>query len=225
MRREEAAPRAHGGRVEVELKYSAAGEAFTRLAQVEALGPLRLGATHGYDELDRYLDTGDGRLAAAGWACRLRHREREYLVSLKGPAEGGGGALHRRPEVEGPATDGLDPRDWPDSPARAFLAQLAGGLAPLVERLRLRQRRVEREALLDDRAVGVLSLDEAVVLAAGEELATLRDVELELGAEVEHLAAQVDAALAAVPGLLAQPASKLARALALMENDDARRTV
>src|SRR5207237_9751250 len=96
---------------------------------------MHLGAAETFLEVDRYVDTRDGRLAAARWACRLRRRARRHLISLKGPAadasgeHGGtlGGALHRRQEIEGPAGAGLDPRGWPESPARSRLLELKGG--------------------------------------------------------------------------------------------------
>src|SRR5205823_1996850 len=112
------------GLLETELKLSSTSAApLGRLASAQQLGPMHLGAAETFLEVDRYVDTSDGRLAAARWACRLRRRARRYLISLKGPAadssgeHGGtlGGALHRRPEIEGPAGAGLDPKGWPES--------------------------------------------------------------------------------------------------------------
>ena len=66
--------------------------------------PARSGAGK-VDEVDRYLDTVDLRLATARWACRLRTREGRTIVSLKGPCGTcSGDALHLRGEVEGPAS-------------------------------------------------------------------------------------------------------------------------
>ncbi len=115
--------------LELELKYLAIDPAPLRaLAAVSSLGPARLGPVSVADELDRYLDTPDLRLATARWACRLRTRGGRMKLSLKGPAaHRPQDALHRRPEVEGPAGPGLDPGTWPPSPARDLLASLADG--------------------------------------------------------------------------------------------------
>lgn len=209
----------HEPRVEVELKYAADPPALEVLAAIERLGPAEVGPAILNDETDRYLDTADGRLAAAAWACRLRTRRVEGVartfVSLKGPAEAVAGAMHRRPELEGPATGDPDPDAWPPSAARELLASLAAG-APLAEGVVLEQRRRERPVRLAGRTIATLSLDEARILHAGEPLGNLRVVELELAdgsaAPVEELAA----ALERVPGLHADPRSKLEHALALV---------
>src|ERR1700674_2671044 len=94
------------GRIEAELKFRAADERpLEMLAASATLGPAELGPARTADEVDRYLDTADLRLAAVHWACRLRSREGSALLSLKGPAEHIDGAtLHLRPELEGRAT-------------------------------------------------------------------------------------------------------------------------
>lgn len=203
--------------LEVELKYRATPAALAELERVDRIGEATIGPVHRVDEVDRYLDTPDGRLAAARWACRLRTRDGRTVISLKGPPSGSAGAIHRRPEIEGPASESLDPSAWPPSAARERLAALAGSLAPLVERLRLRQRRLERSVSLAGRPVGTLSLDEVAVAWRGAQCGTLRDVELELVAEAEPLVGELAGALAAVRGLDPEPRSKLERALAAVE--------
>jgi inorganic triphosphatase YgiF len=171
-------------------------------------------------ETDRYLDTPEGALAAARWACRLREREGVTRLSLKGPAEVTDGAWHpRRPEVEGPATASVDPTDWPESDARRTLAELAGE-AELVERLELRQERTERPAIADGEPVATLSLDVVDVLQGGWMLGRMLIVELELASDealradrFEALAAE----LAARPGLHPDPRTKLEHALEMLD--------
>jgi inorganic triphosphatase YgiF len=205
--------------VEVELKLSASGAGpLEWLASVERLGKARLGPATTIDELDRYLDTPDRRLASARWACRLRTRGDRTIVSLKGPAEpGSGGALHRRPEVEGPATAEPDPPAWPPSEARDFVDELRAG-QPLAERLALAQRRTERAVLIDGARLGTLSLDRVRVLHDGAPLGELHVAELELTAGAnEAQLGELAAALAAVEGLRPDPTTKLERALALLD--------
>jgi inorganic triphosphatase YgiF len=211
--------------LESELKYRAETDASLQaLATPRHLGPATLGPARAVDEVDRYLDTDAGHLARARWACRLRTREGRTLLSLKGPPHHAeGAALHLRPELEGPAGNGLDPDRWPRSPARDLLLELSGGVA-LVERLALAQRRTEREVLVAGRRVGLLSLDRARVLHRGTEVGVLRVVELELepGALAGGLdVAVLEEALSAVPGLRPDAASKLERALALLGGEPA----
>jgi inorganic triphosphatase YgiF len=210
--------------VEVEAKFRADDPApLEALAAMSTLADASLGPPRGVVEIDAYLDTVDGRLADARWACRLRNRDGALRLSLKGPAEpGGGGLIHRRPEVEGPASAILDPTQWPPSEARDLLARLSGG-EPLLERFRLRQRRTERGVLVDDRPIGTLSLDDVTVLRDGRmEAGRLFTVELELlpaadpsaTDDLERLAAALDAR----PGLVPDPRTKLEHALELLSS-------
>ncbi|MDQ2853877.1 MAG: CYTH domain-containing protein [Chloroflexota bacterium] len=207
-------------RIEAELKYWASEEGPLRaLAAAQTLGPAELGSTHIVDEVDRYLDTADLRLASQHWACRLRAREGRTVVSLKGPAEHAAkDSLHRRAEVEGPAGPSLAPMAWPPSTARQRLLEMTGGKA-LIERFSLEQERTERSVSLNATRVGLLSLDRGRVMHRGIELGRLAVVELELdpaalAAGLDH--GQLADALAAIPGLVADPSSKLERALRLL---------
>jgi inorganic triphosphatase YgiF len=208
-----------GPRIEAELKYLAADDRpLRRLAAMDRLGPADLGPASSTVELDRYLDTADLRLAAAGWACRLRTRDGTTTVSLKGPAEHGAKeALHRRPELEGAAGASLDPRTWDASEARAFLLSLTGGEA-LAERFRLEQERTERSVEVSGARIATLSLDRVLVLAAGDEVGRLCVVELEFepGADLGEAASRLGGALTRVPGLDLDPLSKFEHAVAML---------
>ena len=202
---------------EVEAKLQAGDPAPLEALSIEpTLGEAALGPARTVDETDRYLDTADGRLDAARWACRLRAREGVVRVSLKGPAEEPQLSwLHRRPELEGPATDSADPADWPMSDARRELERLSGG-APLVERLRLQQRRTERPLSMGGRRVATLSLDRVVIVRGERRAGELFIVELELvdadALRDDELQGLADA-LAARPGLVPDPRTKLEHAL------------
>lgn len=205
---------------EVEARFRADGPRPLRdLATADHLGRARLGAARAFDEVDAYLDTEAGALSDARWACRLRTRGGRTVVSMKGPPEASpAGGIHRRPEVEGPATPSRDPSEWPPSPARDLVDRLRGG-ARLVERLTLHQRRTERDVVLEpNRVVATLSLDEVRAVAPGAELGTFAVVEVELVAgddRDEGALRELAAALAARPGLRPDPQTKLERALEL----------
>lgn len=216
--------------LELELKYRTLDPAPMRtLAAVSSLGPATLGPAIAADELDRYLDTPDLRLATAHWACRLRIRGGRTMISLKGPARHDpGDALHRRPEIEGPGGPGTDAGVWPPSPARDLLVALAGGPSAselgLIERFSLAQHRTERAVLEGDRQVGLLSLDEVTVLRDGAPRGTLLAVEVEFRAgeaPEPRLVTELDAALAAVIGLRHDPHTKLEHALSILGELDA----
>jgi inorganic triphosphatase YgiF len=214
--------------VEVELKLLATDAAPLRLlARHRRLGPARLGLLSRVTEVDHYLDTEDGRLAAAGWACRLRTRGGNTIVSLKGarlgPPAGGRTprGIHRRPELEGPAETGSDPAAWLPSAARTKLVALADGLR-LIERFALYQRRSQRTVQVGALRVGMLTLDRVRVQRGRRLVGRLWSVELELvpGADwASPLVAALLAALEAVPGLRTDQLSKLQHAEAMVRRD------
>jgi inorganic triphosphatase YgiF len=204
---------------EVEARFRAeTTEPLDELAARRRLGPAVLGPSRTIDEMDRYLDTDDGRLAAARWACRLRTRDGDIRISLKGPAGRSADEwMHRRPEIEGPASGTLDPDAWPPSAARDLLATLRGE-QPLRERLRLNQRRTERRVTVDGpQALGTLTLDRVQMWANEVDLGALFVVELELddaSSRAETRLSALATALARVPGLVPEPLTKLEHALA-----------
>jgi len=206
---------------EVEAKFRADGEGPLRqLESMSRLGETELGEPRAIEEVDTYLDTRRGALGAARWACRLRRRGDKVTLSLKGPAEAGSaGWAHRRPEVEGPASESLEPHRWPPSAARDLVNSLRGE-EPLLERLTLQQRRVERSVRAENAAVGVLTLDHVRVEHEGRAAGEMHIVELELvaGAPREHeeLLARLADVLAKVPGLAPDGLSKLEHALELI---------
>lgn len=206
--------------IEVEARFRITDPAVvTRLTGLTRIGPASLGPASEADETDDYLDTADGALAAIRWACRLRHRGNTVIVSLKGPpAAGTRGWMHRRPELEGPATAEPIPERWPPSDARDFLDQLRAG-QPLRTRLTLRQRRVERSVTVEGEPIGILTVDHVTVIGADRAGGQFGIVELELAGEgpaAERLLPELAAALGRLDGLVEEPRSKLERALEML---------
>lgn len=129
------------------------------------------------DITDRYFDTADGALSAAGYGARLRRTGRQTVVTVKSDLEVIGG-LHRRLELEAPATRSLDPHKWPESEPRARVFEVAGERR-LIESFVVKQQRHELEASVAGAVVQV-SLDEAQVFACGRTAGELRQLEVEL---------------------------------------------
>ncbi|MEX1363045.1 MAG: CYTH domain-containing protein, partial [Nannocystaceae bacterium] len=107
---------------------------------------------------DRYIDTAYGALEHAGFGARLRREDNgPYLVTVKSashdrPAQTGKGAkaskaLSQRVEVEGPATERLDPDTWPSSAARELINEVREG-ARLRTLFTINQRREKKTLAL-----------------------------------------------------------------------------
>jgi CHAD domain-containing protein/adenylate cyclase class IV len=203
-----------GRPIEIELKYrvidAAAGEAY--LAADELAGFHPASPVRSTQVEDRYIDTADGAMARAGFAARLRQTAKGTTVAVKSAVRRvGGGSIHRREELEGPADRTAHPRDWPPSDARSVLLEQCGD-APLVELVTIRQLRRKRILERDGTAVE-LSLDEVDAVTRSRVVGRFVELEVELvrGREA-HLAA-IDALLAADPGLAPAETSKLQAAL------------
>jgi CHAD domain-containing protein len=200
--------------VEVELKYRmssvAPGErllAADELAGLRALGP----ATDMRNE-DRYLDTPDASLAAAGYAGRLRTTDAGTLITLKGLRRmDDGGAAHRREELEGPADPSRPPTAWPQSAARDLVIEIVGDRA-VVELVTVRQLRRKRLFGADGATVE-LSLDHVEVVADGRVIERFAELEAELREGDEAILGPLADVLGGIEELVPTATSKLDRAL------------
>ncbi|MDQ3492107.1 MAG: CHAD domain-containing protein, partial [Chloroflexota bacterium] len=160
---------------------------------------------------DRYVDTAERSLEAAGYGVRLRRIDGHRLVTVKSMAQdaqrdGEPQALHRRLELEAPASARLDPATWPEGPARERIESLIGG-----ERLRTRftlvQRRLERD-LVSDGLQATLSLDTAEVRRRGESLGTFATLEVEAADGADRLLSQLAGPLESTGLISAETRSK-----------------
>ena len=156
------------GSIEVEIKFDVLDRVAARATLgANGLGDLQsTGPTTRMQLVDRYVDTSDGRLHAAGWAARIRTVGEQSRINLKAlrPADEAG--IARRQELEGDAGPGLSPDPWPTSAARRRLIQLTRG-EPLIEVLVLRQDRLAR-CFGDSSGALELSLDRVEVLVADQ---------------------------------------------------------
>ena len=117
--------------MEIEAKFSVPNrQTYRSLLRLRDTAGYVLIPTSAVQMADRYFDTADGRLLAAGYACRLRTENASVLATLKGLG-GAQGAIHHRDEQEIQlAAWTPDATAWPASPARDLALKLSGG-APL----------------------------------------------------------------------------------------------
>ncbi len=192
---------------EVELKYAVRDVQALRALLESQLSPaITAGPWSTRNDEDAYIDTEADALAQAGFGGRLRRRGSRFTLSLKSrgtvgpdPDEEDSGqavpeALHRRVEIEGPATRSLDPRDWSDSPARQRLVDIIGE-APLRIRFVVQQRRAVRELRDEDGHAAEVSLDEVRVRSGGKVVGSFAALEVEAIGESRALLDQMAADL------------------------------
>jgi CHAD domain-containing protein len=211
--------------VEIELKYrlrqEAAGDRYLAADDIGGFHPIS--PVRSTQLEDRYLDTGDGALARAGFAARLRQTAKGTTVSVKSLARrGGNGGAHRREELEGPADRTAGPRDWPASDARSLILEQCGD-APLVELVTIRQLRRKRKLQSADTIVE-LSLDEVDAVARSRVVDRFVELEVELVEGDESALDPIDAVLADDPGLAISTGSKLEAALSAIQASAGRRS-
>jgi CHAD domain-containing protein len=207
--------------MEVELKFrmtdAATGErliAGDELAGFTALGPAETSNVE-----DRYVDTPDGALAAAGYAGRLRSDDHTTLITLKGLRRADdGGVVHRREELEGPAVEGEAAASWPESAARDTVLRLAAD-QPLTEIACIRQTRRKR-LYGRDGAVVEVSVDDVSVLADGSVAERFAELELELREGDEAALEPLADLLNEIEELVPAQTSKLERALAAVHREE-----
>lgn len=204
---------------EVESRYVVPDRAlFNRLRKLGRLGLYDMVPKGSVRVTDHYLDTRGRALMRQGWACRLRSRNGDWLLTLKGPNDPRG-AILSRPELEISLPDPIqDVAHWPKGEIRQRVQQLTGGL-PLQMLLTIKQLRHLFAVSEASRPVGELSLD--VVRIAGNGLrhqSYMLECELLEGGRIADLEA-LDRLLLGEYGLIAEPRSKLRRALELVEQE------
>jgi CHAD domain-containing protein len=225
---------------EVELKYRvtdlAALRAWIESGWPEALSWAVLGASRTKAVEDRYFDTPREALRQHGFGARLRRVGGRHTVTVKSlspdellTVEGSadprppatdpspGDAIHRRIELEGPASGRLDPGTWPSSPARELIDELRGA-ARLRGLFTVRQVREVRQVTSTDGSAE-LSLDEVRVIAGRTVVGTFAELEVESTGGSPDLLAGIARVLAATGLLVPAARSKEAQARTLVDRE------
>ncbi|MCY7418862.1 MAG: CHAD domain-containing protein, partial [Chloroflexi bacterium] len=212
---------------EVELKYRVSDiesiRGYLSGPWTAALPDVVLGETTLRLVEDRYFDTQHGVLQRHGFGARLRRHGEGVTLTVKSLAQDElssdvpPDALHRRIELEGPATARLDPDGWPSSPARELVDELRGG-ARLKARFTIRQRRAVRDVQGMDGAAQ-LSLDEVEVIVGRAVVGTFSELEIESTAGDASLLRRLAAELEASGLVSAAAGSKEQQARLLVEHE------
>ena len=207
--------------MEVELKFRmtdvATGERLLSsddLGGFKAIAPVELVLNE-----DRYLDTPDAALAAAGYAGRLRRTAGGTVITLKGLRRVGTGAAHRREELEGPADPTSAPPTWPESAARDAIVRIAGDRV-LVELVVLRQARQKRRYGRNGTVVE-LSVDEVEVLSGDRVIERFAELEAELQEGDDAALEPLGELFGEMEELIPAETSKLERALFAIRREHA----
>jgi CHAD domain-containing protein/adenylate cyclase class IV len=205
---------AGAGPLEIELKYrmtdATTGDrllAADDLAGLTASAPV---ATVVHE--DRYVDTPDGALSAAGYAGRFRSSGGETIITLKGlRRQDDGGAAHRREELEGPADLESAATNWPESAARDAVISIVGE-ATLGELVRVRQVRRKRDYAANGTVVE-LSVDDVEVVMGDRVIERFAELEVELRQGDEAALEPLVDLLSEIEELVPAETSKLERAM------------
>ena len=211
---------AGAGPLEIELKYrmtdAATGDrllAADDLAGLTAAAPVET-VVHE----DRYVDTPDGALAAAGYAGRFRSSGEETIITLKGlRRQDDGGAAHRREELEGPADPETAAPAWPESAARDAVISIVGE-ATLGELVLVRQVRRKRDYTADGTVVE-LSVDDVEVVMGDRVIERFAELEVELRQGDEAALEPLVDLLSEIEELVPAETSKLERAMDAVRRD------
>ncbi len=203
--------------MEIEAKFALPNrQTYRDLLRLRALAGFTLIPTAAVHITDRYFDTADSRLLAAGYTCRLRTEGALVLATLKGLG-GARGAVHHRDEQEVQLVAWTpEVAVWPASSARDLAQKLTGGM-PLQPLFDLEQHRSRADVMDEARRVAELSLD-AVRATVGRRPALYYELEVELKPEgTETDLATVVQELRTIYNLTPEPRSKFERALETLQ--------
>lgn len=201
---------------EIELKYTIPDDAAAQrlLAQTE-WGPFRRGPIQQQHLYDRYCDSADHALAAAGYALRVRQAAGMAAVQVKSRSPAGGGHQHQRQEWRVITPTPLQPLLWPISPARNLILAILPdpALLPLFAVAQVRHR---AGLWLHDQEIAEWTVDRVSWLVAGRSL-TAWEMEIELApGQSPALLDAVDRYLLAQGQVQPQTDSKFVRGLRLL---------
>lgn len=203
--------------VEIEAKFLLRRPAqFERVLETLSCHDYSVTECETRNQVDRYFDTEDWRILAAGWALRHRRDDSSEKLTLKSVGSRDG-LLYRREEIEQPLRAGT-PSCEPTAPGPVEdkLEQLVNG-AHRRELFTVENRRSHFRLHVQhgDPAIMDLCLDRARIISPGAAANGLffTEIEVELEAGEPEAVAQLAAILEQQAGLLPSEFSKFERGL------------
>ena len=163
--------------MEIESKYAASEDQINNLLEVDALGEYSLKDAGEHDLTDHYMDTADGDILKGGYACRIREKSGQWILTLKGLG-GANGAIHQREEYEMAVQTDIQ-QQWPNDSIPELLISLTRSNT-LTELFTIRQYRILRKVYQSRRFVGEMSLDAVDMRTSSGQISRSYEVEIEL---------------------------------------------
>ena len=200
--------------LEIEAKYTASEAQFADILKITKLGEYKLQEMEEQVLTDHYMDTSEGDIRNGGYACRLREKHGQLILTVKGMGSAEG-SIHKREEYEAKIQKETSPEQWPDSPARSLILSLIHS-KPLSELCAIHQRRTKRAVYHNQRRVGEMSLD-VVDMQVGVQLRRCYEIEMELQQDGTLQDLKILDTILAGYGLRPEPLSKFERALIQIE--------
>ena len=200
--------------MEIEAKYTASDVQFSDLMKVHALGEYSLEDLEDQTLSDHYMDTRQRDIGKGGYACRMREKSGQWLLTVKGLG-GVEGSIHQREEYEIEIQQDTPPEQWPDSPARDLVISLTRS-HPLVELCTIHQHRTKRAVYRGQRPVGEMSLDVVDMESAGQP-ERVYEIEIELQRDGTLSDLQALDEILRNYGLRPEPRSKFERAMTQLQ--------
>jgi inorganic triphosphatase YgiF len=202
--------------LEVESKYAASEDQIKSLLEVDALGEYSLKDAEEQHLTDHYMDTADGDILKGGYACRIREKNGQRVLTLKGLG-GADGAIHQREEYEMAVQFDMQ-QQWPNDSIRDLLISLSCSKT-LSELFTIRQYRILRKVYHSRRLVGEMSLDAVDMITPSGQTSGGYEVEIELdeNGTLDDLRA-LDKIMRDY-GLRPEPRSKFDRAMAYIREN------
>ncbi|MBM3213096.1 CYTH domain-containing protein [Candidatus Poribacteria bacterium] len=147
---------------------------------MDRLANYHLGVISELHIIDRYMDTANMDILKAGYALRIREKDGECLVTLKGLGTAYG-AIHQREEYEIEIESGKTLQEWPDGKIRNVVSSFIGPQT-LVELFIIYQFRRIRSLKQKRRNIGYMSYD-IVDIKLKDRIHRTYELEVELGQE------------------------------------------
>ncbi|MBD3181242.1 CYTH domain-containing protein [Candidatus Poribacteria bacterium] len=164
--------------LEIESKYSTSDfYNLEKLLKTDELGIYLLKTLGEKDVIDYYLDTSEYQIQNNGYACRIRNKGSDWILTLKSLGKVKE-AIHEREEYEINIPGFLLLSDWPESKIKNIVVSFVKD-KPLYKICVIKQHRIQRIVNIGEKRIGIMSLD-TVEISINDSINRTYEVEVEL---------------------------------------------